>query len=211
MNTRLQVEHPVTEAVLGLDLVEWQLRIAAGERIPFSQDDLFLRGHAVEARVYAENPRKKFLPSTGRLPHVRFPEGVRVDTDVESGGEVTMHYDPMIAKVIAHGSDRADAIRRLDAALAECEIAGVEHNVAFLRNVLADDVFRSGRYDTGLIEARGERLVPQADRRFVFAPRSCCCSAARGFGVATRRCVSRQLPGRQTLRPRQVRTPFRSM
>jgi 3-methylcrotonyl-CoA carboxylase alpha subunit len=204
MNTRLQVEHPVTEAVLGLDIVEWQLRIAAGEPIPFAQEDLFLRGHAVEARVCAENPRKKFLPSTGRLPHVRFPAGVRVDTGVESGGEVTMHYDPMIAKVIAHGSDRADAIRRLDAALAECEIAGVEHNVAFLRNVLTDEVFRSGRYDTGLIEARGERLIPKADRRFVFAAALVLLLAQRGDSVWQRGDAFRvNLTGRQTLRPRQ--------
>ncbi len=137
MNTRLQVEHPVTEAIVGLDLVEWQLRIAAGEPLPFAQADLKHRGHAVEARVYAENPRKKFLPSTGRLAHVHFPEDVRVDTGVESGGEVTMHYDPMIAKVIAHGATRDEAIDRLNRALGACEIAGVEHNVAFLRNVFA--------------------------------------------------------------------------
>jgi 3-methylcrotonyl-CoA carboxylase alpha subunit len=160
MNTRLQVEHPVTEAILGLDLVEWQLRIAAGEPLPFAQADLAIRGHAVEARVYAENPRKKFLPSTGALLHVRFPDGVRVDAGVVSGGEVTMHYDPMIAKVIAHAATRDEAIARLNAALGECEIAGVEHNVEFLRNVLHDDAFRSGRYDTGLIEARGDALIP---------------------------------------------------
>ncbi len=160
MNTRLQVEHPVTEAILGLDLVEWQLRIASGEPLPFAQSDLAIRGHAVEARVYAENPRKKFLPSTGALPHVRFPDGVRVDAGVVSGGEVTMHYDPMIAKVIAHAATRDEAIERLNAALGECEIAGVEHNVAFLRNVLRDESFRSGRYDTGLIEARGDALIP---------------------------------------------------
>lgn len=160
MNTRLQVEHPVTEAILGLDLVEWQLRIASGEPLPFAQSDLAIRGHAVEARVYAENPRKKFLPSTGALPHVRFPDGVRVDAGVVSGGEVTMHYDPMIAKVIAHAPTREEAIERLNAALGECEIAGVEHNVAFLRNVLRDESFRSGRYDTGLIEARGDALIP---------------------------------------------------
>jgi len=160
MNTRLQVEHPVTEAILGLDLVEWQLRIAAGEPLVFAQSDLAISGHAVEARVYAENPRKKFLPSTGPLPHVKFPDGVRVDSGVVSGGEVTMHYDPMIAKVIAHAATRQEAIERLNAALGDCEIAGVEHNVAFLRNVLRDDGFRSGHYDTGLIEARGDALIP---------------------------------------------------
>ncbi len=160
MNTRLQVEHPITEAILGLDLVEWQLRIAAGERLPFAQGDLAIRGHAVEARVYAENPRRKFLPSTGRLVHVGFPDEVRVDTGVESGAEVTMHYDPMIAKIIAHADTRDAAIDRLDRALADCEIAGVEHNVAFLRNILGDAVFRGGEYDTGLIESRGHALIP---------------------------------------------------
>jgi 3-methylcrotonyl-CoA carboxylase alpha subunit len=169
MNTRLQVEHPVTEAVLGLDLVEWQLRVAAGEPLPFAQGDLKIHGHAVEARVYAENPRKKFLPSTGRLPHVRFTDDVRVDAGVVSGGEVTMHYDPMIAKVIAHGATRDEAIDRLNRALGDCEIAGVEHNVAFLRNVLSDDVFRSGDYDTGLIEARGDALIPGDDPRMTIA------------------------------------------
>jgi 3-methylcrotonyl-CoA carboxylase alpha subunit len=169
MNTRLQVEHPVTEAILGLDLVEWQLRIAAGEPLPFAQTDLKIHGHAVEARVYAENPRKKFLPSTGRLPHVRFSDDVRVDAGVVSGGEVTMHYDPMIAKVIAHGATREEAIDRLNHALGDCEIAGVEHNVAFLRNVLSDDVFRSGDYDTGLIEARGDALIPGDDPRMTIA------------------------------------------
>jgi 3-methylcrotonyl-CoA carboxylase alpha subunit len=169
MNTRLQVEHPVTEAVLGLDLVEWQLRIAAGEPLPFAQADLKIRGHAVEARVYAENPRKKFLPSTGRLPHVQFTDDVRVDAGVVSGGEVTMHYDPMIAKVIAHGATRDEAIDRLNRALGDCEIAGVEHNVAFLRNVLADDVFRSGAYDTGLIESRGDALIPGDDPHMTIA------------------------------------------
>ncbi|HEY6597904.1 MAG TPA: biotin carboxylase N-terminal domain-containing protein, partial [Pseudomonadales bacterium] len=169
MNTRLQVEHPITEAILGLDLVEWQLRIADGERLPFAQEDLAIRGHAVEARVYAENPRRKFLPSTGRLVHVGFPVGVRVDTGVESGAEVTMHYDPMIAKVIAHADTRDAAIDRLNRALADCEIAGVEHNVAFLRNILGDAGFRSGRYDTGLIESRGPALIPAEDPRMLAA------------------------------------------
>ncbi len=170
MNTRLQVEHPVTEAIVGLDLVEWQLRVAAGEPLAFSQDDVRIRGHAIEARVYAENPRRKFLPSTGPLPHVRFPGNVRVDAGVESGDEVTMHYDPMIAKVIAHADTRDAAIRHLRRALGACEIAGVEHNVAFLRNVLADSAFRDGSYDTGLIDARGDALVPLEDpRAAVFA------------------------------------------
>jgi 3-methylcrotonyl-CoA carboxylase alpha subunit len=170
MNTRLQVEHPVTEAVVGIDLVEWQLRVAAGEALPFAQDDLSITGHAVEARIYAENPRRKFLPSTGVLKHVRLPDGVRVDTGVATGSEVTMHYDPMIAKVIAHGGDRVEAIGRLHAALGEIEIAGVEHNVAFLRRVLDDAAFRGGDYTTGLLDARGDALIDSTpDPRFAMA------------------------------------------
>ena len=165
MNTRLQVEHPVTEAITGLDLVEWQLRVASGEKLPFKQKDLTLDGHAIEARLYAENPRKRFLPSTGRLAHLKFGPGVRVDTGVERGTEVTMHYDPMIAKVIAHGDSREEARARLDRALATTEIAGVEHNVAFLRRVLADESFRDGSYDTGLIDRRGDALLVADDRR----------------------------------------------
>jgi len=162
MNTRLQVEHPVTEAILGIDLVEWQLRIAAGEALSLTPEQLSIDGHAVEVRVYAENPRRKFLPSTGRLPHVSFPSGVRVDSGVVSGSEVTVYYDPMIAKIIAHGTDRADAIARLDQALAATEIAGVQHNVPFLRRVLADERFLAGDYTTALIESRGDALIPAA-------------------------------------------------
>jgi 3-methylcrotonyl-CoA carboxylase alpha subunit len=165
MNTRLQVEHPVTEAILGLDLVEWQLRIAAGEPLPFAQEDLVFRGHAIEVRVYAEQPRREFLPSTGRLAHVRFPDDVRVDTGVETGAEITMHYDPMIAKVIAHAESREAARVRLDRALAATEIAGVEHNVAFLRRLLDDGAFRDGSYDTGMIDRRGDELLPVDDPR----------------------------------------------
>jgi 3-methylcrotonyl-CoA carboxylase alpha subunit len=164
MNTRLQVEHPVTEAITGLDLVEWQLRIAAGEHLTIDQQDVRAAGHAIEARVYAENPRAGFLPSTGRLLHVAFPAGVRVDSGVATGDEVTVHYDPMLAKVIAHGADRAAAVAALDAALGGTEIAGVEHNVAFLRRLLADPAFLAGTYTTGLIEHAGDRLLPAPDR-----------------------------------------------
>jgi 3-methylcrotonyl-CoA carboxylase alpha subunit len=163
MNTRLQVEHPVTEAVTGLDLVEWQLRIAAGESVPFRQEDLRCLGHAVEARVYAENPRRNFLPSTGRLTRLRFPDHVRVDSGVTGGDAVGVHYDPMLAKIIAHGRDRAEAVGRLDAALADTEIAGVEHNIAFLRAVLAEPAFRAGGYTTHLIDDAGDRLLPARD------------------------------------------------
>jgi 3-methylcrotonyl-CoA carboxylase alpha subunit len=163
MNTRLQVEHPVTEAITGLDLVEWQLRVAAGEPLPFTQAELSRRGHAVEARVYAESPRRGFLPSTGRLTRVAFPDGVRVDSGVVTGDAVSVHYDPMLAKVIAHGADRASAVAALDAALAATRIAGVEHNVAFLRRVLDHADFRRGDYTTHLIDEAGEALLPPPD------------------------------------------------
>ncbi len=169
MNTRLQVEHPVTEAVTGLDLVEWQLRIAAGEPLPFAQQELRCRGHAVEARIYAENPRRGFLPSTGRLLRVVFPDDVRVDSGVATGDAVTVHYDPMLAKVIAHGEDRAQALRRLDQALAATEIAGVEHNVGFLRRVLSHPAFTAGDYTTHLLDDSGELLVERDDGNLVCA------------------------------------------
>ena len=160
MNTRRQVEHPVTEAILGLDLVEWQLRIAAGERIAFDRDDVAIDGHAVEARLYAENTRgKRFLPSTGTLQRVAFGEA-RVDTAIRDGTEVTVHYDPMLAKVIAHGATRAQAVARLDAALRATEIAGVEHNIAWLREVLRHPQFAGGTYTTRMAEQHADELTP---------------------------------------------------
>lgn len=154
MNTRLQVEHPVTELVTGIDLVEQQLRIAAGEPLAIAQSDVRLTGHAIEARVYAESPERGFLPSTGEVLAWRAAsgEGVRVDAGVREGQEVTADYDPMIAKVIAHGADRAEAIERLDAALADTVLLGVESNVAFLRTLLAHRDVRAGHLDTGLID-----------------------------------------------------------
>jgi 3-methylcrotonyl-CoA carboxylase alpha subunit len=166
MNTRLQVEHPVTEAITGLDLVEWQLRIAAGETLDLAQADVPRQGHAIEVRLYAENPRNRFLPSTGTLAHLAFPSGVRVDSGVIQGDVVSVHYDPMLAKVIAHGPDRASAIARLDAALAHTEVAGVEHNVAYLRRVMAHPVFRSGEYTTGLAEQYADELVREPGPAF---------------------------------------------
>ena len=163
MNTRLQVEHPVTEAVTGLDLVEWQLRIAAGEALPFDEDNLGLDGHAVEARIYAENARRNFLPSTGSLHWVSFPGDVRVDSGIRTGSVVSPHYDPMLAKVVAHGTDRRQAVARLRAALKEVEIAGVEHNVAWLANVLDHPAFVAGTYTTGTVEESTDVLVPKAD------------------------------------------------
>jgi 3-methylcrotonyl-CoA carboxylase alpha subunit len=163
MNTRLQVEHPVTEMVTGLDLVEWQLRVAAGERLPLSQDRIELRGHAIEARIYAEDPDRGFLPSIGRLAHLRAPAAapdVRVDTCVRAGDEISSYYDPMIAKLIVHGEDRRAALRRLARALEDYQIVGVASNVTFLQRVIAHDAFASGRIDTGLIARHHAALFP---------------------------------------------------
>jgi acetyl-CoA/propionyl-CoA carboxylase biotin carboxyl carrier protein len=157
MNTRLQVEHPVTELVTGLDLVEWQLRVAAGEPLRFSQDDVRIEGHAVEARIYAEDPADGFLPTGGRVLLVREPvgPGLRVDSGLLAGEAVGSHYDPLLAKVIAHGPDRSVALRRLDAALAATSVLGVRTNVSFLRSLLADPDVQRGRLDTGLVERFG--------------------------------------------------------
>ncbi|POR54251.1 acetyl/propionyl/methylcrotonyl-CoA carboxylase subunit alpha [Bosea psychrotolerans] len=154
MNTRLQVEHPVTEAITGLDLVELQLKVAAGEPLGFGQADVTATGHAVEARLYAEDPEKGFLPSTGKLWALRFPEGegIRIDTGVEAGDTVTPFYDPMIAKVIAHGATRDEALDRLGAALSETIVAGPRTNLAFLKALTEAEGFRNGPFDTGFIE-----------------------------------------------------------
>jgi len=157
MNTRLQVEHPVTELVYGLDLVEWQLRVAAGEPLPFDAGSApSMNGHAVEARVYAEDPSRGFLPTGGVVLGVRSPAGagVRVDSALAPGVAVTSDYDPMLAKVAAWGPDRATALRRLDAALASTVVLGVGTNVAFLRGLLRDPDVQAGRLDTGLVERR---------------------------------------------------------
>src|SRR3954451_14906217 len=153
MNTRLQVEHPVTEAVTGLDLVELMIRIAAGEKAPFGQDDVRQTGWAIEARVYAEDPLRNFLPAIGRLVRYRPPEGggIRVDTGVFEGAEISMYYDPMIAKLVAGGQDREQATDRLVAALDAFHIAGVQHNIAFLGAITASDRFRSGALSTDFI------------------------------------------------------------
>ncbi|OQQ33391.1 acetyl/propionyl-CoA carboxylase subuit alpha [Prescottella equi] len=156
MNTRLQVEHPVTEMVTGLDLVEWQVRIAAGEPLGFTQDDVTLTGHAIEARVYAEDPSRGFLPTGGTVLGLAEATGagVRVDSGLQDGTVVGSDYDPMLAKVIAHGDDRAEALRRLDRALADTSVLGVVTNIAFARFLLADDDVRAGRLDTGLLDRR---------------------------------------------------------
>lgn len=161
MNTRLQVEHPVTELVTGLDLVEWQLRVAAGERLAFGQDDVRLTGHAVEARLCAEDPARGFLPSGGTVLRLREPQGdgVRTDSGLTEGTEVGSLYDPMLSKVIAYGPDRATALRRLRAALAGTVTLGVQTNAGFLRRLLAHPAVVSGELDTGLVEREVDSLV----------------------------------------------------
>jgi propionyl-CoA carboxylase alpha chain/3-methylcrotonyl-CoA carboxylase alpha subunit len=162
MNTRLQVEHPVTEMVTGQDLVEWQLRVASGEPLPLTQDEITLDGWAMEARLYAENPATGFLPSTGPLTHFRLPEdAVRVDSAVEEGGEVTPFYDPMIAKLIAHGATREAAADRLAEACASVEVWPVKTNAAFLAKCASHPDFVAGDVDTGFIERRLEGLLGQ--------------------------------------------------
>ncbi|MFF0778605.1 acetyl-CoA carboxylase biotin carboxylase subunit [Streptomyces sp. NPDC003720] len=162
MNTRLQVEHPVTELVTGLDLVEWQLRVAAGERLGFAQEDVRLTGHAVEARVCAEDPARGFLPSGGtvRLLHEPQGDGVRTDSGLSEGTEVGSLYDPMLSKVIAYGPDRETALRKLRAALAETVTLGVQTNAGFLRRLLAHPAVVAGELDTGLVERVVDELVP---------------------------------------------------
>ncbi|HYN13086.1 MAG TPA: acetyl/propionyl/methylcrotonyl-CoA carboxylase subunit alpha [Burkholderiales bacterium] len=164
MNTRLQVEHPVTEMITGLDLVEWQLRVAAGEPLPLAQQQLRFEGHAIEARIYAEDPQRDFLPATGKLLHLAFPAGtadVRIDSGVEPGTEIGPWYDPMIAKLIVRGADRAAALARLRQALAEVEIAGLATNVEFLRRLVESRAFSAADLDTGLIErSRAELFAP---------------------------------------------------
>jgi 3-methylcrotonyl-CoA carboxylase alpha subunit len=172
MNTRLQVEHPVTEAITGQDLVEWQLRVAAGQPLPLRQDQLHIHGHALEARIYAENPDKDFLPSIGRLnvlhwpPHVVFQTGpVRVDGGVREGDTISPHYDPMIAKLIVHGQDREQARRRMLRALGAVRATGVQTNIAFLGRLMDDPAFAAADLDTGLIEREHASLFP--------APQAC--------------------------------------
>ena len=168
MNTRLQVEHPVTEMITGLDLVEWQLRVAAGEPLPLAQEQVTVRGHAIEARVYAEDPARGFLPSIGRLVHLREPatsKHVRVDTGVRAGDEIGVHYDPMIAKLICWDVDRASALRHLRRALGEYQVAGVSSNLAFLASVTGHRAFAqadtdTSLLDTGLIERHHAELFP---------------------------------------------------
>jgi acetyl-CoA/propionyl-CoA carboxylase biotin carboxyl carrier protein len=165
MNTRLQVEHPVTEMVYGVDLVEWQLRVACGEPLPFVQESIAPSGHAVEARLYAEDPRRGFLPTGGRVHALVLPEadGIRVDAGIAAGSYVGSDYDPMLAKLIAWGLDRRQALHRLDHALAETSVLGITTNVGFLRRLLSDPDVVAGRLDTGLVERRLDELTLPVD------------------------------------------------
>jgi 3-methylcrotonyl-CoA carboxylase alpha subunit len=159
MNTRLQVEHAVTEAITGLDLVEWQIRVASAEPLPLSQKDISMSGWAMEARLYAENPSTGFLPSTGRIDHLYFPAGLRVDSGVEAGNDVTPYYDPMIAKLIQHGPNRRSAASGLADACKKIEIWPVKTNAAFLSRILDDADFLAGKIDTDFIARRSAELI----------------------------------------------------
>jgi len=193
MNTRLQVEHPVTELVTGLDLVQWQLCVAAGQALPLAQEDLMLTGHAIEARIYAENPDNDFLPATGTLstlilpPHTAFVHGdVRIDGGVRQGDVISPYYDPMIAKVMAHGADREQARQRLLQALAGIRATGVATNIAFLQRLLDDEAFATANLDTGLITRRHDVLLPvaQATPVLVLALASAAWMARQGWCVS---------------------------
>ncbi|MBK8908002.1 MAG: ATP-grasp domain-containing protein [Rhodospirillales bacterium] len=165
MNTRLQVEHPVTEFITGVDLVEWQLRVAAGEPLPDAASTLAISGHAFEARLYAEDPDRDFLPATGVLRHLRFPEEsqhVRIDTGVREGDEIAIHYDPLIAKLIAWDTDRTRALSRLRTALAGVQVVGTTTNVGFLSAVAAHPAFAAGDIHTGFIDQHRSQLLPEA-------------------------------------------------
>jgi len=186
MNTRLQVEHPVTEMITGLDLVEWQLRVAAGEALPKQQDELAIHGHALEARIYAENPEKGFLPSIGALLHMHTPQAVtfelgkgvggsdpaavRIDSGVREGDAISPFYDPMIAKLIVWGNDRDEALAHMSQALSEYQIVGLATNVAFLKRLVESEPFAQADLDTGLIERHREALFPPASTLGIEVP-----------------------------------------
>ncbi|OZI15979.1 3-methylcrotonyl-CoA carboxylase [Bordetella genomosp. 7] len=212
MNTRLQVEHPVTEMITGHDLVEWQLRVAAGQPLPAAQQDLRIQGHAIEARIYAENPDKGFLPSIGKLaylelpPHAAFSNGdVRVDGGVRMGDGITPYYDPMIAKLIVHGADRDQARARMIQALAHTHVVGVQTNVAFLTRLMQDEAFASADLDTGLIERRRETLLPPPAAADTVALALATAAALVGQGLAR----SAPAGARQDADPWNVRDGWR--
>ena len=165
MNTRLQVEHPVTELITGIDLVEWQLRVAFGEKLPLTQDEIRLNGHAIEARVYAENPHKNFMPSVGRIKTWRMPEaldGLRIDAGYREGDAVSPHYDAMLAKVIAWAPTRDEAIDRLNRGLEDTDVRGIVTNIPFLSALVTHPDVRANAIDTGFIERELTNLTPSA-------------------------------------------------
>jgi len=178
MNTRLQVEHPVTEMITGLDLVEWQLRIAAGEKLPLTQHEVHQTGHAIEARIYAENPKTGFLPSIGTLHRLAFPDifhkvkkiednnsqswsSIRIDSGVEQGGEISIHYDPLIAKLVVHADSRKQAIRTMQNTLAQSGVLGVETNLGFLQNIMQHPDFEAAKTDTLFVDSNLESLLEE--------------------------------------------------
>ena len=164
MNTRLQVEHPITDEVLGIDLVEWQVRIASGEKLTLNQDDIQARGHAVECRIYAEDPYNDFAPSVGTLERWLPPTGpgLRLDSGVAQGQTVSTYYDPMLAKLIAWGPDRASSLQRMDLALSQFPVLGVVTNIQFLRQVIRHPKFMEGDYDTGFLSVHAELGRPDS-------------------------------------------------
>ncbi len=203
MNTRLQVEHPVTELVTGLDLVELMFRIAAGEKLPFTQDEVELRGWAIEARIYAEDPLRNFLPSSGRLTRYRPPtedKTLRVDTGVHEGGEISIHYDPMIAKVIAYGPTREQARSRMSSALDEFHIQGVQHNIGFLAALMAHPRFAEGRLSTDFIAEEypegfhAQDIRPEDSKLLI----SAAASVHRAYQERASM-ISGQIPGRERM------------
>ncbi len=164
MNTRVQVEHPVTEMITGFDIVKWMIRIAAGENLPFKQKNIVMKGHALECRVYAENPETNFLPSPGVIEYLRTPSGpgIRDDSSIYNGSEITPFYDPMLSKLVTWADTREAAIKKMESALREYIVLGVKTNIGFLIRTMGDDEFRKGKIDTGFIERHPELLKPSA-------------------------------------------------
>jgi acetyl/propionyl-CoA carboxylase alpha subunit len=187
MNARLQVEHPVTEMVTGLDLVELQLRVAMGEALPLTQDDVTPSGHAIEVRLYAEDPDSGFLPQSGRILHLRWPDEARVDSGVDEGAEVTTHYDPMLAKVIVHGDDRPAALEELVDALAQTEVLGLRTNLPFLRMLAADETVRAGQVTTTWLESAHAGWTSGVDDRPVPEPAVALAGAAAAARLLSER------------------------
>jgi 3-methylcrotonyl-CoA carboxylase alpha subunit len=167
MNTRLQVEHPITEMITGTDLVQWQLEVAAGNRLPKLQNDLELRGWAFEARIYAENPANNFMPDTGKLVHLKMPaasSSVRLETGVQQGDQVSVHYDPMISKLVVYGKNRDESLRLLRKALGEFEVVGPSTNIEFLKALASHEAFIKGDVDTGFIQRHKDDLFPAKEQ-----------------------------------------------